>query len=46
MQQMFGISDEQALKISDHQPVWALFSCYENSRGDAVLAQQSAGRRQ
>jgi endonuclease/exonuclease/phosphatase family metal-dependent hydrolase len=45
MQQMFGISEEQALKISDHQPVWALFSCYENSRGDAILAQQSAGRR-
>ena len=27
MMQMFGISQEEALKISDHQPVWATFSC-------------------
>jgi endonuclease/exonuclease/phosphatase family metal-dependent hydrolase len=45
MQQMFGISEEQALMISDHQPVWALFSCYENSRGDAILTQRSGERR-
>jgi endonuclease/exonuclease/phosphatase family metal-dependent hydrolase len=45
MMQMFKISQEEALKISDHQPVWATFSCYENSPGSAVLARQSAGRR-
>ncbi len=45
MMEMFGISVDQALKISDHQPVWAVFSCYENSRGDAALAQQASPRR-
>lgn len=29
MQQHFGINEEQALAISDHQPLWAEFSAYE-----------------
>lgn len=29
LQQTFGISQEQALEISDHQPVWAEFTVYE-----------------
>jgi len=29
LQQHFGISEEQALEISDHQPLWAEFSAYE-----------------
>jgi endonuclease/exonuclease/phosphatase family metal-dependent hydrolase len=30
LQQHFGISEEQALMISDHQPLWAEFSAYES----------------
>jgi endonuclease/exonuclease/phosphatase family metal-dependent hydrolase len=29
LQQTFGISEAQALKISDHQPVWAEFTVHE-----------------
>ena len=29
LQKYFGISQEEALKVSDHQPVWAEFSAYE-----------------
>jgi len=35
LQEYFGISEEQALKISDHQPLWAEFSAYESPQTDA-----------
>ena len=32
LQNTFGISEEEALKISDHQPLWAEFTVYEAPR--------------
>jgi len=30
---MYGLSKEDALKVSDHLPVWADFSMFESQRG-------------
>ncbi|MGI9473468.1 MAG: endonuclease/exonuclease/phosphatase family protein, partial [Rubripirellula sp.] len=36
LQREFGLSEEQALSISDHMPLWAEFSVYEVPRFDGV----------
>lgn len=38
LQSEFGLTLEQALEVSDHLPVWAEFSMYENHSGRAVAA--------
>jgi endonuclease/exonuclease/phosphatase family metal-dependent hydrolase len=38
--QAFGLTMDQALEISDHMPVWAVFSAYEGGRAGQVVAQQ------
>ena len=37
-QRDFGMSEEQALRISDHHPLWAEFSVYETPQFDTVAA--------
>jgi deoxyribonuclease-1-like protein len=39
--EMYGLTREEALRVSDHLPVWADFSMVEGSRGP--LVQSSAG---
>ncbi|WP_218933491.1 endonuclease/exonuclease/phosphatase family protein [Rubripirellula lacrimiformis] len=36
IEQAFGISREQALKVSDHLPVWAEFSIWETQRPETI----------
>ncbi|MFK8115610.1 MAG: endonuclease/exonuclease/phosphatase family protein [Rubripirellula sp.] len=36
LQQAFGLSEEQAIQVSDHQPLWAEFNAYEMPRFDPV----------
>lgn len=36
--QAFGLSQEEALQVSDHCPVWAQFSAYENRSGVRTAA--------
>ena len=43
--QTFNITLDQALQVSDHLPVWAVFSCYENVSGEALVAQQGGTQR-
>jgi hypothetical protein len=35
-QRDFGLTEEQALRVSDHQPLWAEFSAYELPRFDPI----------
>ncbi len=37
-QQHFGLTEEQAILVSDHQPLWAEFSAYEMPRFEEVSA--------
>jgi endonuclease/exonuclease/phosphatase family metal-dependent hydrolase len=46
LQNTFGISEEEALKISDHQPLWAEFTIYESPQFGPVAAGQQAGMQQ
>jgi deoxyribonuclease-1-like protein len=39
----FGLNDDQALKVSDHQPVWAIFTATEQT-GAAPIATLPGGR--
>ena len=32
----FGLSEQQAMMVSDHQPLWAEFSAYEMPRFDPI----------
>lgn len=41
----FGLSQEQALKISDHMPVWAEFSIFEATPGPVIAAKPAASGR-
>ncbi|WP_242631982.1 endonuclease/exonuclease/phosphatase family protein [Rubripirellula amarantea] len=41
MKATFGISEEEAIKISDHQPLWAEFTMYEFSAQETVAARPS-----
>ncbi len=34
----FGLTQEQAIKVSDHQPVWAEFSAFESVRQPAIAS--------
>lgn len=45
LMQTFNITLDQALQVSDHLPVWAVFSCYENVSGEALVAQQGGTQR-
>lgn len=36
MQQEFGLTEKQALQVSDHQPLWAEFNAYESPAFDPV----------
>jgi deoxyribonuclease-1-like protein len=38
----FGLTMEQALKVSDHLPVWAEFSAYEAGVGPVARAEGTA----
>jgi deoxyribonuclease-1-like protein len=40
LQQSFGLSEEAALEVSDHNPVWAAFYPAETPRGSQPLASQ------
>lgn len=40
LQQSFGLSEEAALEVSDHNPVWAAFYPAETPRGSPPLAAQ------
>ena len=44
LQREFGLSQEQALSISDHMPLWAEFSVHEVPRFDAVATGSGAVR--
>jgi deoxyribonuclease-1-like protein len=39
----FGLNDDEAIKVSDHQPVWAIFTATEQS-GTAPIATRPSGR--
>ena len=41
LQTEFGLTTEQALKVSDHYPIWAEFSAYESGT-ETLLAKQRA----
>jgi hypothetical protein len=48
MSTLFGISMEEALKVSDHNPIWAEFSIVEqpsaySTPGSGVMANQGYG---
>ena len=43
-QRDLGLSEELALRVSDHLPVWAEFSAYEMPRFEPVAAQSQAVR--
>jgi deoxyribonuclease-1-like protein len=42
LMQQYGLSMEQALKISDHMPIWAVFSAYEGGRTGQLARQPGA----
>ncbi len=42
LQKEFGISEEEAIQISDHLPLWAEFSAYEMPRFNEVAAGQGS----
>lgn len=44
MQQEHGFTTEQALEVSDHQPVWADFSVYEGGVVGHLVSQPEGGR--
>jgi hypothetical protein len=37
-QRDLGLTEEQAILVSDHQPLWAEFSAYEMPRFDPIAA--------
>ncbi len=41
----FGLSEKQALEISDHMPVWAEFSIFEATSGPVMAAKPAVGGR-
>lgn len=45
MMQEYHLSEQEALKVSDHLPIWAEFSAYENTH-PAQMARQPGNRRQ
>ena len=44
MQEVFAITTDVALELSDHPPVWAEFSAVEGSRGAIAGADAPVGR--
>ena len=40
----FNLTQEQALKVSDHLPIWAEFSVYEGGRPGNVAARPAGAR--
>ncbi len=40
----FNLTQEQALKVSDHLPIWAEFSVYEGGRPGTVAARPAGAR--
>ena len=43
LQTEFGLTREQALKVSDHYPIWAEFSAYESGTKTLLAKQRAAG---
>lgn len=41
LQEQFGLSTDQALEVSDHQPIWAEFSLWEAGERTTVTARPS-----
>jgi endonuclease/exonuclease/phosphatase family metal-dependent hydrolase len=41
----FKLTDDQALEVSDHQPVWAEFSIYEGGAGAPIAGRQQPAAR-
>ena len=42
LQSEFGLTTEQALKVSDHYPIWAEFVAYESGSQTLIAKQQAA----
>jgi hypothetical protein len=40
----YNLTEKQALEVSDHLPVWAEFSVYENGRPGRLAAQPNSTR--
>ncbi len=41
----FKLTDEQALEVSDHQPIWAEFSIYEGGTGTPIAGREQPAAR-